>query len=340
MRRLLTVSALFALAVCVTGASGQPPAKLDPPPKALGERLDKKPDPTDAAIAAALAKALGERLDKKPDPTDAAIAAALANDPDVKMARAKIQLAEAELAKARLAVTLKVVTLKTTIELHKTAVEVATQQYKLAATRVTAGGGTQTELLDARVMLLRAQAPLATAEAELRLLTGGAAVAAADAAVKVGLDRLAEQSVLERKILLEHVVLELVLNVAKGPIPDRIRAALDKPVKLGAKGEKVTFAQALEIFKKDAGLDVPVRPLPSPLPVIVSEGEELPVGAWFQLYQDTAGQQNPGFAFYVREYGLLVANKQSAPPDAPTLTEFWKLKPPTKEPKVESVPKK
>ena len=64
MRRLLTASALFALAVCVTGASGQPPAKLDPPPKALGERLDKNPDPTDAAIAAALA-----------------------NDPDVKMRR-------------------------------------------------------------------------------------------------------------------------------------------------------------------------------------------------------------------------------------------------------------
>ncbi len=328
MRRLLTASALFALAVCVTGASGQPPAKLDPPPKALGDKVDKKPDPTDAAIVAALA-----------------------NDPDVKMARAKIQLAEAELAKARLAVTLKVVTLKTTIELHKTAVEVATQQYKLAEQRVTSGGGTQSELLDARVMLLRSQAPLATAEAELRLLTGGAAVAAADAhewvkrmwldtqdADIVWLQRDAERDALVRYRQRAELVWER--DAVKGPIPERIRAALDKPVKLGAKGEKVTFSQALEIFKKDAGLDVPVRPLPSPLPVIVSEGEELPVGAWFQLYQDTAGQQNPGFAFYVREYGLLVANKQSAPPDAPTLTEFWKLKPPTKEPKVESVPKK
>ena len=45
----------------------------------------------------------------------------------------------------------------------------------------------------------------------------------------------------------------------KGPIPDRIRAALDKPVKLGAKGEKMTFDKALEVFRKEAGLDVPVR---------------------------------------------------------------------------------
>ena len=42
MRRLLTASALFALAVCVTGASGQPPAKLDPQVKWFVERLDKK----------------------------------------------------------------------------------------------------------------------------------------------------------------------------------------------------------------------------------------------------------------------------------------------------------
>jgi hypothetical protein len=83
-------------------------------------------------------------------------------------------------------------------------------------------------------------------------------------------------------------------------------------------------------------LDVPVRPMPSTLPEIVSEGEELPVGAWFQLFQDTAAAHNPGFTFYVREYGLLIANKQSAPPDAPTLTEFWKQKPEAKDTKPDT----
>ena len=42
-------------------------------------------------------------------------------------------------------------------------------------------------------------------------------------------------------------------------LPAAIRAALDKSVKLGAKGEMITFEKALEVFKKDAGLDVPVR---------------------------------------------------------------------------------
>ena len=333
MRRLLTASALFALAVCVTGASGQPPAKLDPPPKAFSVRLDKNPDPTDAAIAAALA-----------------------NDPDVKMAKARIQLAEAELAKARLAVTQKVLVAQSVVHEAKAAVFVAEQgvenllAYHKAEKIPPAEGEKRSEHRLGLAKLESAKAKLALAEAELKLLTGGSAgvavadPAAAKAAKGLAWLRLHSERDAEREALLEYMqAVELAVlaqNAIKGPIPDRIRAALDKPVKLGAKGEKVTFAQALEIFKKDAGLDVPVRPLPSPLPVIVSEGEELPVGAWFQLYQDTAGQQNPGFAFYVREYGLLVANKQSAPPDAPTLTEFWKLKPPTKEPKVESVPKK
>ena len=106
----------------------------------------------------------------------------------------------------------------------------------------------------------------------------------------------------------------------------RIRAALDKQVRIGPKGETVNFEQALAVFKKEAGLDVPVRyggPVGTPAPV-TSEGEELPIGAWFQLYQD---QDPNGGLLYVRDYGLLYAAKGTAPPDAPTLTEFWKQKP-------------
>jgi hypothetical protein len=62
------------------------------------------------------------------------------------------------------------------------------------------------------------------------------------------------------------------------------------------------------------------------MPTIESDGDELPVGAWFQLYQDLGGLQTDGLAFYVREYGLLVANKHTAPPDAPTVTQFWQTK--------------
>lgn len=112
MRRLLTISALLAL--CATSASGQP-QPLQPP-----AFVQPKP------------------AEKKPGPADADIAAALANDPDIKMAQAKIQLAQAELAKARQAATLRVVTLRAAIEQHKTAVDVA-QVRKNTAEKL--GGG-------------------------------------------------------------------------------------------------------------------------------------------------------------------------------------------------------
>src|SRR5205085_1498629 len=106
-----------------------------------------------------------------------------------------------------------------------------------------------------------------------------------------------------------------------------------KKVKLGPKGKSVDLPAALEVFKKEAGLDVPVRGVADHLMVpppraIDSEGEELPVGAWLQLYQDYSN----GGVFYVREYGLLFAPKDHAPPDAQTLAQFWKTTPPPAKP--------
>ena len=119
-------------------------------------------------------------------------------------------------------------------------------------------------------------------------------------------------------------------EVSAGPISDRIRGALDKGVKLGAKDAKVTLEQALEIFKKEAGLDVPVR-VDAKITPIVSQGEELPVGAWLQLFADGT----PNSRFLVREYGLLVTSTSLNPPDAISAFDFWKQKP---EKKVEPKP--
>lgn len=306
MRRILTASALLALAALTTAAIAQPP-KSDTKPAG--------PPKTDKANT------------KPADPTDAAIAAALANDADVKMAKAKIQLAEAELAKARQAVTLKVVMLRAKVEQLKVALRSAEANLAAAADRSRVGAAPPSELNEARDRVEAAKSALALAESEWKLLTeraGGSASAGAEHDAVAFWDH--DGARLWRVVATADLVRER--TVAVGPVPDRIRTALDKPVKLGAKGEKVTFAKALEVFKKETGLDVPVRPMPSPMPEVVSEGEELPVGAWFQLYQDTAAN---AFTLYVREYGLLVANKQTAPPDAPTLTEFWKQKPPAKD---------
>ena len=80
--RRLTASALFLAGLFAVAVAAEPPAG-SPDQPGTGSGTAKKGD--------------GDK--KKADPTDATVAAALANDPDVKVARAKVQLAEAELAK-------------------------------------------------------------------------------------------------------------------------------------------------------------------------------------------------------------------------------------------------
>ncbi|HYH66755.1 MAG TPA: hypothetical protein VD866_18825 [Urbifossiella sp.] len=291
MRRRTTASALLAVALLAGGAAGQPPAV-------------------------------------PPDPTDALIKKALANDPDVQVARAKLALAEAEVAKARQVTVGRVLALRDTVAQYQQSVKVLDEEASLAAMAAKNGGLGRDVVAQYQGKLAAARAVLARAETELRLLTGDGPKAAAMNATNTSATLAAllasgtdtdPQTVARARAYLSRSV---DTKVSSGPIPDQIRAALDKRVRLGNKGDGIALDAAMVVFKKEAGLDVPIRPTPSPMPRIVLDGEELPIGAWFQMFQDHGGHRD-GFAFYVRDYGLLVANRQTAPPDAMTLTEFW-----------------
>lgn len=352
MSSRLTASALLGLGLVVMTAIAQPPASNSKP-------ADKKP------------------AEKKADPLDGLIGAALVNDPDVKVAHAKLQLADAELAKARQAVTQKVISLNAAITDQKRAVGNAEQLFKIKEMHYKKGAGSFEEYAAARDKYETAKSKLAQLETELKLITGGgmkvtagwddlssvhrgatwnaSCVAchttplgkgATDPAAGLALDWFTKRmaaggSVEATRAQAAASLLALAgREPVKGPVADRIRAALDKPVKLGAKGEEVSFEKAREVFKKDAGLDVPVRISNSvlgSLTTVRSEGEELPVGAWLQLFQDFNGG-----VIYVRDYGLLFTEPKAAPPDAITLTQLWKQKPAAKEqPKTaEEQPKK
>ena len=297
MWRKPAVSVAFGIGLMAVAALGQPPAATE------------KAQPKKAAA---------------PDTIEAQIAAALANDSDVRVAKAKIMLAEAELGKARQAVTQRVVTLAAQIAELKRTVEYAEQNYRLMEELFKKGAVPQSELLPVREKLETAKARLATAETELKLLTGNG-----PKAPKAGLDLPPDQNPaanedLNRLLYARHVYAAQMQWLAQteraaGPIPTRLRAALDKTVKLGAKGDKVTFETALDVFKTQAGLDVPVRGDFKVGP-ITSLGEELPIGAWLQLFADGT----PDIHILVREYGLLVTSKAFAPPDAISVVEFWK----------------
>lgn len=316
MRRGTAISACFLIGVSTLLAAGQPPAQ---PP------AGKKPP--------------AKKADKAPaDPLDGLIGAALVNDPDVRMAQAKLQLADAELAKARQQVTLKVVALNGAIHDQRRSIAALRVQLEMADARFRAALAPRTEMIAVQEKLEAAQAMLARSEAELKLITTGRVVGAAPEvggaanaeAARLGMtwlqfyERL--QSADYERMRDRQRVLEAyrawAAGVATGTIPDRVRAALDKKVSLGAKGQTVSFEKAMEMIKAETGLDVPVR-TGFKIVGVETQGEAIPVGAWFQLFAD----YNSDLRFLVREYGILVTTKELAPPDAVTVTQFWHLKP-------------
>lgn len=331
MWQRLIVSSFVGLGSLFLVASAQQPAK----PGSAETKAEAAPVPTPGQPGKGGGAAGGAQ---KADPTDALLHAALANDPDLKLAQAKLQLAEAEIAKARQAVILKVLTLNATIQGLKRQVDDLTLKAKMSEKAHASGQAALADLIEDRMKLEPAKSALAKAEMELKLITGGMQkeMGANTYPGWWNPNALTSSAGLQFSNWVDGYPLQLnqggysylatefnnfnpVTPATRGPIPDRVRAALDKSVKLGAKGEPITFAKALEVFKKDAGLDVPVREVAKVEP-IKSEGEELPVGAWFQLFADN----NPGVRFLVRDYGLLITVKDAAPADALLLIEFWK----------------
>jgi len=313
MSARLMASAVFGAAVLAVVGFAQPPG------------VDSKPKSKEVAPKAVV------------DPLDAQIGAALTNDADVKLAHAKLQLADAELARARQQVTQKVTALDSAIREQTRLTRTAQDMFAIVNEAYKAKQGSLTDMLQAREKLETSQAKLAQLETEMKLVTGKAGGPKAAADGWQDLNAVHREKGWGNSCLACHTTPIGVRDSdqalawfqdrvrrepVKGPVADRIRTALDKVVKIGPKDAKATFEEGLEIFKKEAGLDVPVR-AEFKVGAIVSLGEELPVGAWLQLYADGTKDVR----ILVREYGLLVTNKDSAPPDAMSVFEFWKQKP-------------
>jgi hypothetical protein len=284
-----------------------------------------------------------------PDPTDALIQKALANDPDVQVARAKLALAEAEVAKARQATVGRVLSLRAQVDQQRSEVTILTDLVNLEAARHKAGATTHESILAAQSKLSTAKAALARAETELRLLTGDGPKAAVAPRADVGsiaeeVARLLASSDPDAVArALGQVYRSSTAKSLAGPIPVQIRAALDKKVRFEPNIRAMSISGLLDHLRREAGPDVAVRgtDIAPGLSLENPPRVELPIGAWFQMFVDDPANKAK-LRVYVREYGLLIADEKSAPPDAITLAEFWQTRPApaAKQPEVKQAPGK
>lgn len=260
-----------------------------------------------------------------------AILTAQRHHPDIRLAEAKRQMADAEVEQAKFLVAHRVATAFAKVEQAK--VNLAPAEEYFQAVR---SAGTKIETMHANTAYQKWKAELMAAELELKAATGGASRnlganlgALADptsdkalGAVLASLSRAAEG-----------------VASAKAPVggvADKLKAILDKPVKLDLKAADLD--EALAAVLKAVGEPALTVKLPAlglgkkylKNPPTVTGAGEMTFAAAFQFVMDEINGQQSGltefqkgrYDVYVREYGLLIARADEAPKDALTLTEF------------------
>ena len=264
---------------------------------------------------------------------------ALKDNPDVRLAAAKLSEAEAELHRARLQVVQQVASAYQAIEAQKAAVDSAAAELDEVKAAVTAGAAPTPKVRAAEQKLIDAKAKLSDLESQLPYLLGQqpAGVDAKLAALWVA--GAADPSGSTYADYIRRYYLDLYGRLptpeemsaeklakpsVQGPTADRIRAALDKPFTYEGNGRVVsevigelnkTFQEASQglVIKNAAVMDTDVNG-------VTVHFDHMPIGAALEWVEDTL----PKYRVAIRDYGLVIAPKDELPPGAPLLHDFWK----------------
>jgi hypothetical protein len=289
---------LLALLACGVLALGQRLGDENENPK----QPDKKPKP-DKPEAKSLADLLAE---------------ALKNNPDLRVAEAKLREADAELNRTRLQVMQKVVAFHHALESQKIRVKLAEADADRAKILAANRAVSAEDVNAVQKKLILAKAKLAEMEAELPYLLG-------------------RQSEFRIKLLNPKLYADALDGAQKayeqwltkgqpvrGEVGRKLRNALDLPVTV--KIEKATPLQEVLEFLEDKVPGITFRIVEGKKkdiktqPIQLNLKQRVPLGAAIQAIGDSV----PGLRFAVREYGVLVTWEDQLPPGAVLVHDFWK----------------
>jgi hypothetical protein len=111
---------------------------------------------------------------------------------------------------------------------------------------------------------------------------------------------------------------KVVVAPVTGSMADKIRAALDTPVKLDL--QKAQLREALEYLRELTGVNIHyAAKVSEDESVKVRFSEPVPFGAVAQWFED-----NYNVRFVVRDYGIVIVDPKTIPPGAMSLHDFWK----------------
>lgn len=318
MKRMLTLTSLFLLAGVV---DAQTPATnpANTPASAYGPFSTQSSRSSSSAKKSAL---------------ESAIDLALANNPDLRVADAKVREAEASMSRTRLQVLQKVVAAYQGIEDAKAAVKHAESGLALAKRLHTSGlEGSPEKALQAEAAISQAKSKQAAAQAELDYLQGkaaakttatGSASAIPDYYTRIGAIETAK-FYLRQKPDPEgrYIFNNNFADRPTGSAADRLRKALEKKVTLKVETNARTYLAQLR--EQASGLHIQATEKgPSWDEKVSATLSEVPLSAAIQLLEDVLDDHR----VVVRDYGLYIAPRAATPAGATTLADFLRASAP------------
>jgi hypothetical protein len=308
------LAALLALLLVSTGM-GQPPA---------GPKDEKKP-----------------AEEKKPSQLEELIAQALRDNPDVRVAEAKVHEAEALLNRARLQVIQKIVAHQQNTEALDCAVKtaqaravVAEANYRLAeaeqqrlAEIFKKGVGAKSDVDAAEVKVRQAAADVEAAKGTLQAAKAELAKAQAELPYLVGKgtkdsDATEEAAYRNRAAralylkALERATVEWEAKKPQGTVAEKLRKALDTPISL--KLVEQPLGDVVRWLQDQSGVAIVLKLSGAPRTrKITANAQNISLGAAFQMLEDMADVQ-----FGVRDYGIVAT--EELPSGVMSLHDFWK----------------
>jgi hypothetical protein len=282
--------------------------------------------------------------EKKPSQLEESIAQALRDNPDVRVAEAKVREAEAELNRTRLQVIQKVVGHQHTIETLENAIQAAEANYQAAEAKLKSVDAdlkrmanlgnvgvakadldlaqanreqARANLEAAKAALQSAKADLAKAQAELPYLLGKATKDDPQSAAIKRLAWLKYQDDGANLTARSLAALALAGQPPQGTVADKLHRALDTPISLRVADKALD--EVLRVLQDRSGVSLVVASLPQAFLArkLILGLDDVALGAAFQAVEDVAGVQ-----FGVRDYGILVSER--LPPGVTRLHDFWK----------------
>lgn len=270
----------------------------------------------------------------KPQPRslEELLSQAMKNNPDIRVAEAKLREAEAELNRTRLQVIQKVVTHQHDVDAIKKTVAEAENRLKAVQKLHERGAVSIEEVRAAELTAMRYKSELAKAEAELPYLLGKAPPGAEEARqlfapLFLDVTDVRPQDHLRARQEAAEALLHFSVrrHEIRGTMADRIRVALDKSVTLDYK-DKSSLQILEDLLGKAEGVPHRIIVKIDDTPNTLQFKDPLPLGAALQAFQDLAGFHQ--VRFVVRDYGILVTTEQNVPHGAILLHDFWKSKAP------------